>query len=682
MKKPNRLINEKSPYLLQHAYNPVDWYPWGNEAFDKAKNENKPVFLSIGYSTCHWCHVMEKESFEDAEVAALMNDCFVSVKVDREERPDIDNIYMTVCQMLTQSGGWPMTIIMTPDKKPFFAGTYIPKNGKYGRPGMTELIPRVKELWETRQQDLIKSAEDITSALTDVSVNSPGKPDNNILEKAFNDFAARYDSEKGGFGSAPKFPTPHNLYFLLRYAKQAGSKEAYSMCFHTLTEMRKGGIYDHIGYGFHRYSTDSQWLVPHFEKMLYDQALISIAYTEAYLASKDDLFKQTSEEIIEYVLRDMTSPEGAFYSAEDADSEGVEGKFYTWKKDEPESLLGNDADYFIKYYNISEDGNWTDPVHGTSDRTNILHITEYENNKSNDKLYIARKKLFEHREQRVHPYKDDKVLTDWNALMISALAQAAQAFDNSAYAAAAEKATGFILTHLTGNEGELLHRYRNGEAGLPAHLDDYAFFITALIDLYEATFDIKYLQLALEYYEYTYKHFRDKDTGAFFFTSDNNEELIARRKDIYDGAIPSGNSAMILNMVRLSRLTGDSQFEDDAVKITEAFADSLNAAPSAYSLALTGISFMQGTSFEIVIAGNKDNPDLPDILKTIRSKFIPGKVVLLKDGPQTELYNSIAPYTKEFSVEGQNSLKVYVCKNYKCSLPVSTSEELKELLNK
>jgi len=624
---------------------------------------------------------MEKESFEDAEVAALMNDCFVSIKVDREERPDIDNVYMTVCQMLTQSGGWPMTIMMTPDKKPFFAGTYIPKNGRYGRQGMTSLIPLVKELWETKQQDIIKSAEEITSALTTASVDNPGKTDNDILEKAFNDFAARYDSEKGGFGNAPKFPTPHNLYFLLRYAKQTGNKEAYSMCYHTLTEMRKGGIYDHIGHGFHRYSTDSQWLVPHFEKMLYDQALISIAYTEAYLASKDELFKQTSEEIIEYVFRDMTSPEGAFYSAEDADSEGVEGKFYTWQKDELESLLGSNAEAVIKHYNVSESGNWTDPVHGTSDGTNILHITEYDKGEPGNEPDKARMVLFNYREQRVHPYKDDKVLTDWNALMISALARAAQAFDNSTYAAAAKKATEFILTQLTGNEGELLHRYRNGEAGLPAHLDDYAFFITALIDLYETTFDTKYLQLALEYNDFTYKHFMDNDTGAFFFTSDNNEELITRRKDIYDGAIPSGNSAMILNLVRLSRLTGNSKFEDDAVKITEAFADNLNSAPSASSLTLAGISFMEGTSFEIVITGNKDNPDLPDILKTIRSEFLPGKVVLLKDSPRQGFYNSIAPYTKDFSAEGQNSLKVYVCKNYKCSLPVSTGKEVEEMLS-
>jgi uncharacterized protein YyaL (SSP411 family) len=678
--KPNRLISEKSPYLLQHAYNPVDWYPWGDEAFDKAKQENKPVFLSIGYSTCHWCHVMEKESFEDNEVAALMNDCFISIKVDREERPDIDNIYMAVCQMLTQSGGWPMTIIMIPDKKPFFAGTYIPKNGKYGRPGMTELIPRVKELWETRQQDLIKSAEDITFTLTNSEEEIPGKTDSSILETTFAGFAARYDSAKGGFGNAPKFPTPHNFYFLLNYAKQTGSNEAYNMCLHTLKEMRKGGIYDHLGYGFHRYSTDSQWLVPHFEKMLYDQALISAAYTEAYLASKDELFKQTSEEIIEYVLRDMTSPEGAFYSAEDADSEGVEGKFYTWKQGEIEKILGSDAELFIKYFNVSENGNWTDPVHGSIDRTNILHITKFDKQEQANKFKEAREKLFQHREHRIHPYKDDKVLTDWNALMISALARAAQAFNNPAYAAAAEKAADFILTRLTGNEGELLHRYRSGEAGLPAHLDDYAFFIMALIDLYETTFEINYLQLALKYTDYTYRHFRDNITGAFFFTSDNNTELIARRKDLYDGAVPSGNSAMILNLARLSRLTGNPAYENDAVKITEAFAANINAAPSAYALALTGMAFIKYPSFEIVIAGDKKNPDLANILRTIRSEYIPNKVILLRDNLQAELYNNIAPFTKDYSTAGGNGTEVYICKNFKCSLPVSTEKEVKELL--
>ncbi len=374
---PNRLINEKSPYLLQHAHNPVQWYPWGDEAFNKARDENKPVFLSIGYSTCHWCHVMEKESFEDNDVAELLNEFFVPVKVDREERPDIDGIYMTVCQLLTGSGGWPLTIIMTPDKKPFFAGTYFPKENRFGRSGIVDILKRIEHIWKTRRDDVNKSAEEITAALQNISrQNSSSDVSIDLLDNTYNDLSRRHDSLHGGFGNAPKFPTPHNLLFLLRYWKRTGDANALEIVEKTLLEMRKGGIYDHIGFGFHRYSTDQKWLVPHFEKMLYDQALIAPVYIEVYQATGNSFYKETAEEIFAYVLRDMTSPEGAFYSAEDADSEGVEGKFYLWTEDEIRHLLKEDAELFIKTFSILKEGNWIDPMHGSADGTNIIHMED------------------------------------------------------------------------------------------------------------------------------------------------------------------------------------------------------------------------------------------------------------------------------------------------------------------
>ncbi len=479
--------------------NPVDWYPWCEEAFEKAKSEDKPVFLSIGYSTCHWCHVMAHESFEDKRVAELMNDAFISVKVDREERPDIDGIYMTVCQMVTSGGGWPLTIIMTPDKKPFFAGTYFPKRNRFGRSGLMEIIPQIKNYWINKREEILKSAEEISFALTKATIAKSGNDLTiEILDKAFTDFKNRFDSKFGGFGHAPKFPTPHNLLLLLRCWKRTSNNEALEMVTKTLTEMRKGGIYDHIGYGFHRYSTDEQWLVPHFEKMLYDQALLIMAYAEEYQVTKNELFKRTAEEIIEYVLRDLTSPEGGFFSAEDADSEGEEGKFYLWDENELESILGTDFLVVKKIFNTDKGGNWVDPMLGGAPGTNILHLqksleeisaeTGIPAEELRNKIENARKKLFEVREKRIHPYKDDKILTDWNGLMISALSKAAQVFNEKKYSEAAEKAVTFIQNNLFPQNLKLLHRFREGDAGLSAHIDDYAFLTAGLLDLYEASF--------------------------------------------------------------------------------------------------------------------------------------------------------------------------------------------------
>jgi len=453
----NHLANEKSPYLLQHADNPVDWYPWGEEAFTKAKEEDKPIFLSIGYSTCHWCHVMEEESFEDTAVANLMNDAFVCIKVDREERPDIDNIYMTVCQLLTGGGGWPLTIIMTPDKKPFFAGTYFPKESRFGRQGLMELIPQLKDAWKNQRDKILKSAGEVTQLLESYTGDAAGTElDESTLNLTYNQLLERYDKQFGGFGTAPKFPTPHHLLYLLRYWKRTGNEKALEMVENTLRSMRRGGIYDQVGFGFHRYSTDFQWHLPHFEKMLYDQALLAIAYTEGYQATGKREYRNTAEEIFTYVLRDMTSPKGGFYSAEDADSEGEEGKFYLWSDAELRNVLGaKDADRFIKIFNVEATGNFVDQSMGDKTGTNILYLKKTTGEISAElkiplekvEIFInsSREKLFKHREKRIHPYKDDKILTDWNGLMISALAKGSQVFNEPRYEIAARNAVDFIL---------------------------------------------------------------------------------------------------------------------------------------------------------------------------------------------------------------------------------------------
>lgn len=693
MIKTNKLINEKSPYLLQHAHNPVNWYPWSDEAFDKAKTEDRPIFLSIGYSTCHWCHVMEKESFEDEEVAKLMNDAFVSIKVDREERPDIDGIYMSVCQIITGSGGWPLTIVMTPDKKPFFTGTYFPKHNRFNRIGMLDLVPRLKEVWKTKKEEVLKSADEIASSLNKQNlVSDSTEIDETILDKAYNELSKRYDEIDGGFGNAPKFPSPHNLMFLLRYWKRENETKALEMVEKTLTEMRHGGIYDHIGFGFARYSTDQHWLVPHFEKMLYDQAMLVMAYTETYLATKNNFYKETAEEILEYVLRDMTHPEGGFYSAEDADSEGEEGKFYLWEAEELRNVLENDElNFAIKVFNVEDAGNWIDESKGMMPGTNILHLKKSnkdyaeELNLSEDdflkKLESIRKKLFDYREKRIHSYKDDKILTDWNGLMISAFAKAAQAFNNETYSNAATKAYSFIEKYLSNKDGRLIHRFREGESGLPAHIDDYAFMINALIDLYETTFEIKYLKRAIDLNEILIKEFWDTQNGGFYFTSNKSEELIARQKDVYDGAIPSGNSIALLNLIRLARFTADSNFEKKASELVKYFSGYISKSLSAFSMFMCALDFQLHSSTEIVIAGNQKDTAVREGLNLVNNIFNPNKIVILKSNEEKKNPTDLLAFTKEMKVVN-NKPTFYVCKNFICNRPVSNLEEFQMLINK
>jgi len=692
-KTMNQLQNEKSPYLLQHAENPVDWYPWGEEAFQKAKEEDKPIFLSIGYSTCHWCHVMAHESFEDPDVAKLLNEVFVSIKVDREERPDIDGIYMSVCQIMTGQGGWPLTIFMTPDKKPFFAGTYFPKENRFGRIGIIELINRIKDLWSTQKGELLRSADQVTLTLQNMTAESPGdKLNQKVLRNAFDQLKKRFDLKNGGFGQRPKFPTPHNLLFLLRFWKRTGDDEALEMVEKTLIAMRRGGIYDHVGFGIHRYSTDSVWLVPHFEKMLYDQALVAMAAIETYQATNKEEYREFAEEIFTYVLRDMTSPEGGFYSAEDADSEGEEGKFYVWSKQEIEEILDKDlAEIAIYVFNIQDAGNYVEEAINVNTGHNILHLTN-SIQKISERLNISvkeletkleeiRQKLFAVREKRVHPHKDDKILTDWNGLMIAALAKGSQVFQEKKYLDSAKKAIDFILNTLYKKDGRLFHRFREGNADIDAYLTDYEFLTWGLIELYEATFDVRYIKNALELNNVLLKHFWDDYIGGFYLTADDSEELITRQKEIYDGAIPSGNSVALLNLLRLSYITGNVELEEKADTLIRVFADKIRDTPIAYTQFLVATDFTIGPTYSLVIAGDGNANDTKELINLIHSKYLPNKAFLLRRMEQKP--PDIDDYAKfvEYFESVDEKPTAYICINKTCMPATNESSRIIELLN-
>lgn len=691
-KYTNRLINEKSPYLLQHAHNPVDWHAWGEEAFEKARKENKPIFLSIGYSTCHWCHVMEQESFEDPEVAALMNDVAVSIKVDREERPDLDNLYMMICHMMTGSGGWPLNVFLTPDKKPFFAATYIPKDSRFGRIGMKELFPRVRDMWNLKRDGLLEAAERVTDALNKSQAASVGPElDQSVLDLGYKQLDDNFDNELGGFSTAPKFPTPHNLTFLLRYWKRTGSSKSLAMVEKTLEAMHYGGIYDHLGYGFHRYSTDTRWLVPHFEKMLYDQALLAIAYTEAYQGTKKEMYKKAAEEIFAYVLRDMTDPLGGFYAGEDADSEGVEGKFYVWTEQEiRQALDAKKADVFINVYNVEKDGNFKDEATHEKTGTNILHLNKplsdsaKELNMSEEELTVllrdARDTLFSIREKRVHPHKDDKILVDWNGLMIAALARGARTFNNPRYSEAAAKAVDFILGKVATSEGRLLHRYREGEAAIYAHVDDYAFFIWGLIELYEAAFNASYLETALRLNDDMIEHYWDEEGGGFYFTADDGEKLLVRQKEIYDSALPSGNSVAMANLLRLARIAGRQDLETKAVSIGKTFSERISQAPFANTQLLAALDFGIGPAYEVIIVGNSESEDTKNMIKAVNNVFVPNKVIILKPTEEkSPKIISLADYAKHYtSIDSKAT--AYVCLNYSCKQPTTDADKMVKML--
>jgi len=690
----NRLISEKSPYLLQHADNPVNWYPWGDEAFQKALTEDKPIFLSIGYSTCHWCHVMEHESFEDEKVAALLNETFICIKVDREERPDIDSVYMTVCQMLTGSGGWPLTIFMTAEKKPFYAATYIPKESRFGRTGMLELIPQVKHIWQTDRKPLFNSIDNIMSAVDQQNLDHTAEDlEDVVFANTYEIFKHSFDEKYGGFGNAPKFPTPHNLLFLLRYWKRTGNDNALNMVTKTLRMMRGGGIYDHLGYGFHRYSTDKKWLAPHFEKMLYDQALISMVYLEAFQATADAAFSKTAVEIFSYIENEMTSPEGGFYSAEDADSEGVEGKFYVWKIEEIKELFTNkEADLLIDYFNLDPSGNFQNEATGSKSGDNILNVDildndfyeKYTSSVDEFKLLLNgyRNKMLEKRSLRVRPFKDDKILTDWNGLMIAALAKGGRVLDRPELTVIAEKAAAFINTSLAAKSGGLLHVYREGSASVSAQLDDYAFFTWGLLELYETTFNTIYLKQAISLNQYMTDNFWDKKNGGFFATAHDAEKLIMRQKDSYDGAVPSGNSVALLNIIKLARITSNSKLEKYAEKLFRSFAAKVEQVPSGHTMFLSAFDFIAGPSCEVVIAGQTGAEDVSGMLKALRSIYLPNKVVLFHpEGVDAKEIEQICNYIKpQKSLAGKAT--AYICESYTCKKPVTEIEQMTRLLMK
>jgi hypothetical protein len=687
----NRLIYEKSPYLLQHANNPVDWYPWCSEAFEKARKQNKLIFLSIGYSTCHWCHVMKRESFEDLGVARLMNKAFVSIKVDREERPDIDNIYMTICQMISNNCGWPLNIIMTPSKKPFFAGTYVPKQSRLGHIGMLDLIPKIEEFWMTRSEEILNSAELITANLHKMTDIQQGQIlDKDTLKIAYNELAQRFDEVNGGFGEAPKFPIPHNFFFLLRYWRRIGDARALQMVDTSLQSMRKGGIFDHVGGGFHRYSTDSKWIVPHFEKMLYDQALLAIAFTEAFQVTKKSEFKQTVEEILTYVLREMVSSEGAFHSAEDAESEGEEGLYYFWKKEEINKILGEDANFASNIFNIRADGNFIDESSGQRSGVNILYLRksiselasdlELSENEIKKKIKNIQQKLLDERKKRQSPNKDDKILTDWNGLMIAALSKSTQILDELKYLEAATKAADFLINKIRLSNGRLSHFYKDNEQSIYAYLDDYAFLIWGLIELYEATFKVDYLKSALQLNDYLLKHFWDNERGGFYFSSDDSETILVRKKEIYDGAIPSGNSVQMLNLLRLSRITANIEFEEKAIQICKSFSNIVNKSPSSFTQLMVALDFLLGPSYEVVIAGDSNSDDTKNMLKVLRANFTPNKVLLLNptEEESPKIHEIAHHITKQPSINGQATS--YICTNYSCKEPTIDVKKMIKML--
>ncbi len=683
---PNHLAGEKSPYLLQHAHNPVDWYPWGEEPFEKARLEQKPIFLSIGYSTCHWCHVMEHESFEDEEVATILNKAFVCIKVDREERPDIDQVYMNACQAATGSGGWPLSIFMGQDRKPFYAGTYFPRKSRMGMVGLMEIAQKISELWAENRKELEKISERLSRAIEPgKSVLADQLPGPNLLETAHKSLTQSFDPVWGGFGKAPKFPGPHNLSFLLCRNWRAPDSDALQMVEKTLLAMRSGGIFDQVGFGFHRYSVDEKWIEPHFEKMLYDQAMLSIAYSDAFLVTGNAGYAKVTRQIFDFVMREMISPEGGFYCALDADSEGAEGAFYTWKPEQVAEVLGKDsAAIFCRAYGITGRGNF---ANGSS----ILHIAE-PFAKLADSLAMSlpdfeklledlRLRLFNAREKRVHPFKDDKIVVAWNGLMIAALARGAQALGESLYAQTAQKAADFLLSRMRNDNGRLYRRFRGNEAAGVAYADDYAFLIWGLIELYEAVFDVTWLAQAVNLQEEMIRLFGASD-GGFHFVGNDAEPMIVAEKPLYDGALPSPNSVAAMNLLRLARMTGNPAFEKQADLLLRGLARQVIPNPGAFTQFLQALDFAHGPSLEILLTGDLSWPATREMLESIRRLYSPNRVLLLKEsGTSGGELAKIAPFTASVpQAPMDDSVLAYVCRGFSCQNPVKNASELSAIL--
>jgi uncharacterized protein len=684
-KHTNRLAGETSPYLLQHAHNPVDWYPWGEEALERSKSEDKPILLSIGYSACHWCHVMERESFENEETARQMNEQFVNIKVDREERPDLDQIYMNAVQMMTRHGGWPLTVFLTPDLIPFYGGTYFPPEDRYQMPGFPRILAAVSEAYRARPEEVRQSAWEILSELRRMGVaqESAEGIDVQLLEHAYRALARSYDPRHGGFGSAPKFPSSMNLEFLLRTHKRTGDARALEMVTHTCRRMAEGGMYDQLGGGFHRYSTDARWLVPHFEKMLYDNALLSRLYLHAYQATGEEFFRRVVEETLQYVRREMTDESGAFYSTQDADSEGVEGKFFVWDREEVESLLGpSDAPLFCAYYDVTEGGNF--------EERNILNVGRPEEevarelNVSVEKLHEViergRGVLFTERERRVKPGRDEKVITAWNGLMLEAFAEAASVLGRDEYREAAERNAEFILGSLT-KGGLLLHVYKDGGAKHVGFLDDYAYVASALVTLYETTGSLRWLEEARRLADKMVEEFWDEEGGGFFYNGASGEKLIVRNKDYFDNATPSGNSVAAECLLRLSVLTGEEGYSRKAVNVLRLVRGASERYPSAFGYALGAADFYLSTPKEVVIISPSEGGggDARALAREVWRRYLPNKILVQASERDARAAESI-PLLRERTAAGGRAT-AYVCEHYACRQPVNTPEELASQLS-
>ncbi len=687
----NRLVYEKSPYLLQHAHNPVDWFAWGEEAFEKARQEDKPIFLSVGYSTCHWCHVMERESFENEDTAAVVNRYFVPVKVDREERPDVDRIYMAFVQATTQRGGWPMSVFLTPDLKPFYGGTYFPPESRYGMPGFKALLEFLAIKWKEEREKIqgvgIQTINQLESMLT-AGDSQGGVVDRGALDKLYFYFQRTFDTKLGGFGGRPKFPRPVVHDFLLRYHKLTGEAGALDMVTQTLTEMAKGGMNDQLGGGFHRYSVDERWFVPHFEKMLYDQAQLAISHLEAYQLSGDEFHAGIARDTFEYVRREMTHPEGGFYSAEDADSvidpakpkEKGEGAFYIWSRAELAALLNADElEEVCSVHGIEPNGNVEEDPHHEFTGKNILYVARSPRNV--DALESAQRKMFAYRgKTKVRPHLDDKVLTSWNALMISAFAKGAQVLGEPAYLEAATRAAHFILKHLYRPEdARLLRRYRDGDAAIEGFLDDYAFFTNALLDLYSAGFDVYYFELAVQLAGKMIELFDDPEQGGFFSTRVGDASLVLRLKEDYDGAEPSGNSLAVEALVRLAHMTGCQDFDGAAARALRHFASKLASQGVTAPRMLAAQMLAMGPGRQIVLAGEREDPAMRPMLAQIRKRFLPETAVFLLDAKSREsLEKHASSLAAMHPMDGKPT--AYVCENFTCQLPVTDPAALAELL--
>jgi uncharacterized protein YyaL (SSP411 family) len=690
-RKPNRLIHELSPYLLQHAWNPVDWHPWGEEAFAEARDSDRMIFLSIGYATCHWCHVMEKESFEDPEVAVVLNRHYIPIKVDREERPDLDQLYMTASQALTGSGGWPLNVVLTPDRRPFFAMTYVPKGRRFGNPGIIEILSEIARMWQEDRKRLLAAADSVLVQINEVPEKGRS-PLRSALDAGFESLLLNYDRINGGFGLAPKFPLAHNLFFLLRYARIRKDDRAVMMVETTLRSMGMGGIYDHVGYGFHRYSTDARWLVPHFEKMLYDQALLATALIEACQVTGNTFFGRTARECLLYVEREMTSPEGGFYSAQDADTDGEEGGYYLWTRKEIEELLPEELfRVAADAWHLTTAGNFVDAVTGERTGKNIIHLARKDDDLARQAgvsspelhalLESAREILYQARRKRKQPLTDDKILADWNGLMIGAFSLAARAFSNDRYAAAARKAADLVLDTMRKGDGGLLHRYRKGKAGIDGKATDYSFLIFGLTELYRATFMPVYLSAAVDLQGFFDDHFWDGKRGGYFSTPSGQEDLIVRQKDFYDGAIPSANSVAFTNLHHLSLLTGNDTYERKASDLAKIFTPLVSRSPAAHTFYLSGLSGVFGPATSVVIAEGDDNAIAREMIRVLDQGFHPFTIVLKTAANTQKELSIVSPFTMEMgSLEGKST--AYICSRRNCSRPVTSVEDMLALLEK